>query len=31
VPAERVITTWSEAELLAWTRERTTPTRVTSA
>ncbi|WP_329535569.1 PHP domain-containing protein [Streptomyces sp. NBC_01450] len=31
VPAERVITTWSEAELLAWTRERTTPTRVTRA
>ncbi|MGW1755048.1 PHP domain-containing protein [Streptomyces mirabilis] len=30
VPAERVITTWSEDELLAWTRSRTAPTRVTS-
>ncbi|MFD9284259.1 PHP domain-containing protein [Streptomyces mirabilis] len=30
VPAERVITTWSEDELLAWTRSRTAPARVTS-
>ncbi|MFD8006875.1 hypothetical protein ACFV4J_48815, partial [Streptomyces mirabilis] len=30
VPAERVITTWSADELLAWTRSRTAPTRVTS-
>ncbi|GAA0585121.1 PHP domain-containing protein [Streptomyces crystallinus] len=27
VPAERIITTWTEAELLAWTREGRTPTR----
>ncbi|KUJ38674.1 PHP domain-containing protein [Streptomyces sp. MI02-2A] len=28
VPPERVITTWTAEELLAWTRERTAPTRV---
>ncbi|MFJ5531982.1 PHP domain-containing protein [Streptomyces sp. NPDC093261] len=28
VPAERVITTWTAEELLAWTRERTVPSRV---
>ncbi|WP_282700665.1 PHP domain-containing protein [Streptomyces sp. CC219B] len=28
VPAERVVTTWSLEELLAWTRERRTPARV---
>ncbi|MFF5493856.1 PHP domain-containing protein [Streptomyces aquilus] len=28
VPAERVITTWSLEELLTWTRERRTPSRV---
>ncbi|MEU7057200.1 PHP domain-containing protein [Streptomyces sp. NPDC046197] len=28
VPPERVVTTWSRAELLAWTRERRTPSRV---
>ncbi|MBE8476533.1 PHP domain-containing protein [Streptomyces justiciae] len=28
VPAERVITTWSQEELLAWTRDRRTPSRV---
>ncbi|MFF7187215.1 PHP domain-containing protein [Streptomyces sp. NPDC008222] len=28
VPAERVVTTWSVEELLAWTRERTVPSRV---
>ncbi|MFJ7902028.1 PHP domain-containing protein [Streptomyces sp. NPDC096198] len=28
VPAERVVTTWSADELLAWTRERTVPARV---
>ncbi len=28
VPAERVITTWTAEELLAWTRERTVPARV---
>ncbi|MGW1161617.1 PHP domain-containing protein [Streptomyces sp. NPDC002513] len=28
VPAERVITTWTAKELLAWTRDRTVPARV---
>ncbi|MEU6657229.1 PHP domain-containing protein [Streptomyces sp. NPDC046900] len=28
VPPERVITTWTADELLAWTRERTVPSRV---
>ncbi|GAA3865367.1 PHP domain-containing protein [Streptomyces sp. NPDC007148] len=28
VPPERVITTWTAEEALAWTRERTAPTRV---
>ncbi|MFF4957786.1 PHP domain-containing protein [Streptomyces sp. NPDC001222] len=28
VPAERVITTWTADELLAWARERTVPSRV---
>ncbi|MER6091881.1 PHP domain-containing protein [Streptomyces bluensis] len=31
VPAERVITTWSADELLAWTREGLVPSRVGSA
>ncbi|MER6429394.1 PHP domain-containing protein [Streptomyces sp900105245] len=30
VPAERVVTTWSADELLAWTRHGRTPARVTS-
>lgn len=29
VPAERVITTWTADELLAWTRDRTPPSRAT--
>ncbi|WP_405922874.1 PHP domain-containing protein [Streptomyces sp. NBC_00035] len=28
VPAERVITTWTADELLSWTRDRTTPARL---
>ncbi|MFG2357151.1 PHP domain-containing protein [Streptomyces sp. NPDC048521] len=31
VPAERVVTTWSAAELLAWTRGGRTPARVADA
>ncbi|MFD9324849.1 PHP domain-containing protein [Streptomyces sp. NPDC060065] len=31
VPAERVITTWTADELLSWTRDRTTPVRVSGA
>ncbi|MDN0197695.1 PHP domain-containing protein [Streptomyces sp. S.PNR 29] len=31
VPAERVVTTWSREELLAWARERRTPSRVAGA
>ncbi|MET7704074.1 PHP domain-containing protein [Streptomyces sp. NPDC005485] len=31
VPADRVITTWTADELLAWTRDRTLPQRETSA
>ncbi|MGN9762390.1 PHP domain-containing protein [Streptomyces sp. SD31] len=31
VPAERVVTTWDLAELLAWTREGQTPSRVAGA
>ncbi|MEU6807993.1 PHP domain-containing protein [Streptomyces sp. NPDC046831] len=30
VPAERVVTTWSQEDLLAWTRERRTPSGVAS-
>ncbi|MDL2075911.1 PHP domain-containing protein [Streptomyces sp. GXMU-J15] len=31
VPAERVVTTWTREELLAWTRERRLPARVTGS
>lgn len=31
VPPERVVTTWTAGELLAWTRERTVPARVAGA